>query len=194
MNYLQDFLLNRTYKSLMIMFGFMFICFTDIYKNEFINYNYLSNSTDFDNITLKYNDTNIETCCNISKSIHFYKINNIFTNGLLLLFLSIINFELTNTRKSFCYLTLSIFIINFIWSSFIEVVQFYFNCLKLMIDYIPQAQILFYINYIITLAILASFILPINYKLKRRINYINMNSELPKYDDIINESPPTYTP
>jgi hypothetical protein len=63
-----------------------------------------------------------------------------------------------------------------------------------MIDYIPQAQILFYINYIITLAILASFILPINYKLKRRINYINMNSELPKYDDIINESPPTYTP
>lgn len=190
MNYLEDFLNNKAYKTYMLMFGFIMICFTDFYKNEIYEF-------DSTNTTLiyEYNNTDINKCNDSFKLMHDYKINNIFTYGLVLILLSCMNFTNIQNRKYFCLITLLILLLNFIFASFIEVIQFYYNCIQLIMYNIPQPLILFYINYIFTIGIIAVFILPLECKKNKR-NYIEINNtDLPKYTDIfIDVSPPMYTP
>lgn len=185
MNYLDDFLNNKSYKSLMLMFGFIMICFTDFYKNEIYEF-------DSTNTTLiyQYNNTNIDKCNDSLKLMNDYKVNNIFTYGLVLILLGCMNFTNIVNRRHFCFITFAILIMNFVFASYIEIFQFYYSCVELIMNYIPQPLILFYINYIFTIGIVAAFVLPLECKRKRNYIEIQNNNDLPKYDDIVVDVPP----
>jgi len=193
MDYFNDFLNNSSSKKIMFVISFLIICLTDFYKN--VTYKFDLTNTTFIH---QYNDTNINKCNYSLKLMHEYKINNAFTYGLVLFFLLFVDFTNTTNRRNFYFITFAILIMNFVFSSFIEIIQFYYNCVELIMDYIPQTLILLYMNYLYTFFIVAIFISSFKY---RRLSYIEINNEglpnddgLPKYNDIINDiPPPTYT-
>ena len=189
MNYLDDFLNNKSYKSMMLLFGFIMICFTDFYKNNVYEFD-TTNTT----LIYQYNNTDIDKCNDTLKLMNDYKINNIFTYAIILLLLGFMDFTNIIKRRNFCFISFAILIMNFVFAGFIEIVQFYYHCVELIMNNIPQPLILFYINYIFTIGIIAAFILPLECK-KRRNYYEIEDNGLPKYNDIVNDiPPPQYTP
>ena len=103
MNYLEDFLNNKSYKSMLLMFSFIMIFFTDFYKN---------NAYEFDttNTTLiyQYNTTDIDKCNYTLKLMHDYKINNIFTYSIILFLLGFMDFTLFIQKKFLYYFVFNI--------------------------------------------------------------------------------------
>lgn len=213
MAYLEDFLTNKTHKVISIFSGLFFIFFMNIITlPSKLNLENIYNSTDDDyfnddyinNTNYYFNNTNIEKCDFVLKNMYFYDIFNsasIFTLCFLLL---CPNYNKIIKRKLFCIFSYFILLINIIYGSYVNIINFYNECNDIIKIEYNVFQIKFCLNYLSMIVLLLVF--AGNCKVKKNNNITNDNNDdndddfnkLPVYTEVdmrqslLTNQPPSY--
>lgn len=185
MKCIDEFLTSTRYKICFAVLTFFMVCITDVYKNNTYDLN-------FDNSTIyEYSNSNVYKCYESMNNIYYYKLNNGITYGILLFMLLCANFTSAVNRSSFCVMAFAIMIISFLWSICIVILQLNYNCMELLMDNMPTQQFMFYLNFVFNVCLMIALVL----LMERKKHYTNIDEELPRYTNIINDTPepPPYT-